>query len=98
VEWELPEPIGMGRWPIPVDPKRKRFLLSLKNPCNFPKRKLLKAGEKNETIGSVGTKDGLTDNQFRRVRFRCERRGRMRSGPVDVVVSLLGEIPTVDAP
>jgi hypothetical protein len=46
-ELELPEPIGMGRGPIPVDPRRKRFLSTLKNPCNFPMRKLLKAGEKN---------------------------------------------------
>jgi hypothetical protein len=46
-EWELPEPIGMGRGRIPVDPRRKRFFLTLKNPCNFPMRNLLKTGEKN---------------------------------------------------
>jgi hypothetical protein len=46
-EWELPEPIGMWREPIPVDPRRKSFFLTLKNPCNFPMRNLLKTGEKN---------------------------------------------------
>jgi hypothetical protein len=47
VRWELPTPIGMGREPIPVDPRRKSLLFTLKNPRNFPMRKLIKAGEKN---------------------------------------------------
>jgi hypothetical protein len=47
-ERELPEAIGTGRGPIPVDPRRKRFFLTLKNPCNLPMRNLLKTGEKNK--------------------------------------------------
>jgi hypothetical protein len=51
VKWELPTRIGMGRKPIPVDPRRKRSLFTLKTPRNFPTSKLIKAGEKNSTIG-----------------------------------------------
>jgi hypothetical protein len=39
--------IGMGREPIRVDPRRKRFLFTLKNPCSFPMSNLLTAREKN---------------------------------------------------
>jgi hypothetical protein len=40
VEWELPEPIGMGRGPIPVDPRRKCFLLTRARICSRPERRI----------------------------------------------------------
>jgi hypothetical protein len=48
----------MGREPIPGDPRRKRSIFPLKNPRNFPMRKLITAGEKNQTI-SYGHKKSL---------------------------------------
>jgi hypothetical protein len=81
-----------GRGRIPVDPRRKRFLLTLKNLCNFPMKKLLKTGEKNSTIGEVATKGRLRDNKSPRLRRSKGVNQKMRRSMISGFPFVIGEI------